>query len=203
MDYYDNRDEFEYVGFIDKELSRRKTKTIEELKDTFKLREKRPKIMEKKRATGLPSLSGAVCSTSKSKNYLNKVLNKLNINVPFKTRTNVCDTIQEKMLFLEKYSTKKDGNKMTYVMIPLNHPIYPFPYNLEDRVEYISEKINHEIGKNIDIKVSKDKQSSGTNKGLPIYTIHIPINDKTTKHEQLLKSLNATKKDKEWIITCE
>jgi hypothetical protein len=44
------------------------------------------------------------------------------------------------MLELEKYAT---GNKkITYIMIPKNHPIYPFPYNLEDRVEYIKNEIH-------------------------------------------------------------
>jgi len=49
MEYYENREEYEYVGFIDKEISRRKNKSIDEIKDVFKLREKRAKILEKKR----------------------------------------------------------------------------------------------------------------------------------------------------------
>ena len=40
---------------------------------------------------------------------------------------------------LEKYSEGID--KKTYVIIPSNHPIYPFPYNLEDRVEFLKSKI--------------------------------------------------------------
>ena len=38
--------------------------------------------------------------------------------------------IKNTLLDYEKYSTGKD--KMTYVMIPANHPEYRFPYNLED-----------------------------------------------------------------------
>ena len=41
MEYYDSREEYQYVGFIDKETNRRKNKSIEEIKDVFKLREKR------------------------------------------------------------------------------------------------------------------------------------------------------------------
>ena len=70
MDYYDNRDEFKYVGIIDKELSRRKSKQVGELNDVFKIREKRSKILDKKRGTGIPSLKGAVCSIAKDKGYL-------------------------------------------------------------------------------------------------------------------------------------
>ena len=47
MNYYDERDENEYVGIIDKELNRRKNKDISEIADVFKIREKRDKILEK------------------------------------------------------------------------------------------------------------------------------------------------------------
>ncbi len=47
-----------------------------------------------------------------------------------------------KLIELEKYSTGK--NKMTYVMVPSNHPIYFFPLNLEDRAEFIKNKV-HEV----------------------------------------------------------
>ena len=79
MEYYDSRDEYEYVGIIDKELSRRKSKRFEEMKDVFKIREKRNKILEKKRGTGIPSFKGAVCSTAKHKDYLNKITKKLTV----------------------------------------------------------------------------------------------------------------------------
>jgi hypothetical protein len=31
---------------------------------------------------------------------------------------------------------------MTYVMIPANHPKFPFPYNLEDRIAIIKNKVS-------------------------------------------------------------
>ena len=41
--------------------------------DIFKIRGKRSKILVKKRGTGIPTLKGAVCSTSKDKDYLLKL----------------------------------------------------------------------------------------------------------------------------------
>jgi hypothetical protein len=37
------------------------------------------------------------------------------------------------MLFNEKY---EEGGK-TWMIVPANHPIYPFPFNLKDRVDKI------------------------------------------------------------------
>ena len=73
MDYYDDRKEFKFIGIIDKETNRRKSKRVEEIKDVFKIREKRDKVLDKKRGTGIPSLKGAVCATSKQKEYLEEL----------------------------------------------------------------------------------------------------------------------------------
>jgi len=198
MDYYDNREEYEYVGFIDKEVSRRKTKTAEEMRDVFKLREKRSKFLEKKRATGIPSLKGAVCFTSKSKKYLDKVAEKLGLEViKGETRMNVCGRIEKQMLLLEKYSTDKDKNKYTYVMIPVDHPAYQFPYNLEDRANFMVDKIKKEFGNKINIKVvKKDKE---IDKKYPIYVIHLK-NDDVKKSVEFVESLGGKKVKDEWII---
>jgi hypothetical protein len=73
------------------------------------------------------------------------------------SRTNICNAIRLRLLYLEKYSTEKTGNKKTYTIIPSNHPKYPFPLNLEDRIEFIKtildEKIPGYLG--IDIKEKK------------------------------------------------
>uniref|UniRef100_A0A6C0EB41 Helicase ATP-binding domain-containing protein n=1 Tax=viral metagenome TaxID=1070528 RepID=A0A6C0EB41_9ZZZZ len=196
MDYYDSRDEFKYVGIIDKELSRRKTKNLDEIKDVFKIREKRAKVLEKKRGTGIPSLKGAVCSTAKNKSYLEKIGKLLGLTKMSSTRTSICEQIKDKMLYMEKYSTEADKNKLTYVMIPSNHPLYPFPYNLEDRIEYIKEKINKEIKFKLDLSVKTKKKADG----LPSYEIHIKDNSKLKDYESFLKSLNATLKSGIWTI---
>ena len=153
MEYYDNRNENKYVGIIEKDKSRKKNIEAELNQDVFKIREKRAKILEKKRATGIPSLKGAVCTT-REKEYIQKVIKELKINTKEKTRQTLCEIIMKRMLELEKYSTGDD--KKTYIMIPSNHPTYPFPYNLEDRSNIIKKEIK-DINSKIDIEVKKNK----------------------------------------------
>jgi len=139
MDYYDNRKEFEYVGIVDQQA--KKNKNSQEFVDVFKIREKRSKILEKKRGTGIPSLKGAVCVTAKSKEYLANIVKLLKMKLSEKslTRDGICESIKNKLIELEKYATGK--NKITYIIIPYNHPNYKFPLNLEDRTQYIKNKV--------------------------------------------------------------
>jgi hypothetical protein len=162
IDYYEQREENFIVGIIDKNLNKLASNEI----DLFKIREPISKTKDKKRGTGIPTLKGAVCSTSKDKNYLmNLIKNIPNITkeeitrIDKLTREDICKEMRDKLLYLEKFSTNKDGNKLTYVMIPENHPVYPFPLNLEDRVVYIKKKINKIVERDIDFKVSKKKDS--------------------------------------------
>ena len=197
MDYYDNRDESKYVGIIDKELSRRKSKQAEELRDVFKIRERRAKVLDKKRGTGIPSLKGAVCSTSKNKEYLENIANTLGVTFEFnETRDDICNKIRDRMLHLEKYSTGK--NKVTYVMIPANHSKYKFPYNLEDRVEFILDRIKSQIKYKININVKPEKIKDGT-----IFKIIIKDEEKLFEFSELFKSLGANKVKNEWIINVD
>jgi len=197
MEYYDNRDEFKFVGIIDKELSRRKNKQVDDIKDVFKIRKHRLKILDKKRGTGIPSLKGAVCSTSKNKEYLENIAKQLGV-VPKKdeTRIDICEKIKDKMLLLEKYSTGKE--KVTYVMIPENHPQYKFPYNLEDRVDFIIKKIKAEIPLKLDITTKNKK--NGSEKGISSFYIHIKNSAKLSEYNDILKKLEAEKSGDEWII---
>jgi len=149
MDYYDDRKEFKFIGIIDKETNRRKSKRVEEIKDVFKIREKRDKVLDKKRGTGIPSLKGAVCATSKQKEYLEELAKDIGIKISNKdlTREDICDRIMNKLIELEKYA--KGNKKMTYIMIPKNHPTLKFPLNLEDRVEYIKNEVNKILSTNV------------------------------------------------------
>jgi hypothetical protein len=204
MDYYDSREEYDFVGIIDKEISRRKNKRADEIKDVFKIRPKLPKILDKKRGTGIPSLKGAVCSTSKSKDYLEKIAKKLELDIESNiTRTDICDMIQEKMLEKEKYGTSKDGNKFTYIRIPANHPQYPFPYNLEDRIKYITNKIKSTVKHTIDIKISKNTHKTGKNKGFPLYVITINKTQHLDEYIDFLKKLGATLAENVFTIIVE
>jgi hypothetical protein len=156
MDYYDNRDEHEVIGIIDKELNRGKSKHADEINDVFKIREKREKILDKKRGTGIPSLKGSVCATSKQKEYLEKLAKDLGIKFDSNIkRDDICIKIKDKLIELEKYS--KGKKKITYIMIPKNHPEYKFPLNLEDRTEYLKDNINKLLSKNIKFNVKESK----------------------------------------------
>lgn len=192
LEYYDSREEYSIVGIIDKELSRRKSKRADEIKDVFKIRPKLPKILDKKRGTGIPSIKGAVCATSKSKEYLDNTAKKLGATVKSDmTRIEVCELIETKMLEKEKYSTDKEKNKMTYVRIPANHPKYPFPYNLEDRVKFLVNKIRSGIKHAIDISTSKGTIKTGDNKGKPTYTISIKRKPVLDEYLDFLKKIGG------------
>lgn len=194
-DYYLNRKEFDIVGIIDKEPNKKKLKNFDELLDVFKIREKRKVLSDKKRGTGIQTLTGSVCSNSQSREYLEKLLKKLSINISTESRSDMCHGIMEKLLLLEKYGTDSDKNKMTYMIIPANHPLYPFPYNLEDRTKHIIDTINATIKSTLQIHVTKRTENK-----LPFYNIvikHTPILD---EHRDFLKTLQAEKNQSEWKI---
>ena len=181
LEYYDDRNENFIVGIIDKNFN----KLASENKDLFKIREPMKK-MTKKRGTGISTFKGAVCITSKDKKYLIELLKKIPnttkeeiAKINKLTREFICNELRDKLLYLEKYSTSKDKNKMTYVIIPKDHPDYEFPYNLEDRIKHRINEINKIAGRNVDINVIKNKNMT--------YTLEFP-------NEKYLKD-----KDKELI----
>lgn len=167
LEYYEDRNDNFIVGIIDKNFN----KLISQEVDAFKIREPMVKQITKKRGTGIPTLKGAVCATSKDKDYLMNLIKKIpNITndeitkIDKLTRETICTELRDKLLYLEKYSTTKDKNKITYMVIPKNHPIYEFPYNLEDRIKDRINTINNIAGRNININVikNKDKEISYT-----------------------------------------
>ena len=204
MEYYDTRNEYKYVGIVDKEATRRKSKAAEDVKDVFKIREKLPKILDKKRGTGIPSLKGAVCSTSKSKDYLEKVAKNLGADYNTDmTRVDICSAIEQEMLLKEKYATDKKGDKYTYIRIPANHPTLPFPYNLEDRVRHIVTQIRNEIKFAIDVKTSTTKKKDGPEKGMTSYVITIVNKPQLKEYTKFLQKLGGNETAKEWVIMVE
>ncbi len=195
MDYYDTRKEFKIVGIVDKETNRRKSKRVEEIKDVFKIREKREKILDKKRGTGIPSLKGAVCATSKQKEYLEDLAKDVGLKITNKdlTREEICNGIMDKLIELEKYST---GNKkMTYIMVPKNHPTLKFPLNLEDRIEYIKKEVNKLLSSNIKF----NEKVSNKNKQIEL---SFKLSTKPNKNElNKLEALDLESSDKlKWSI---
>ena len=170
LHYYEEREENFIVGIIDKNQN----KLASDDPDLFKIRPPRAKVLDKKRGTGIPTFKGAVCSTSKDKEYLMKLVRMIpNITkseisrIDKLTREHICLEIRKKLLYLEKYATSKDGNKITYMMIPADHPIYPFPYNLEDRIKHVIKSVNKLVGRSIDILTKKQKDKDDN----PIYDL--------------------------------
>lgn len=154
LEYYDTKSEAKYVGIIDKPISQKKN-IKKDLEDIFKIREQKTKYSNKKRGTGIPSLKGSVCYSSKDKKYLIKVAKAIGLkDFNTDTRINICEAIRLRMIYLEKYSTVSDNNKLTWLIIPYNHPVYPFPLNLEDRIEKIITQVNEKINVKIAIKTT-------------------------------------------------
>ena len=157
------------------------------------------KKSELKRGAGIVSIKGAVCFNSKDKDYLVNVVKKLRKLVPFDLiikdkikREDLCDEIRKSLLYLEKYSTSKDKNKMTYIMIPANHPEYEFPYNLEDRIKYNLNELSKLINRKFDHKVLKEK--GGKN-----FTIEIKDNKYMDSHKQDISKLGFTLSKNKWV----
>ena len=214
QDYYDNRNENFIVGIIDKNINKLAT----EDNDLFKIRPPLNKSVDKKRGTGIYSLKGAVCSTSKDKEYLLNVLKKtlnsiskirknqrLSLNKK-STRADMCNMIKSMLLYLEKYSTSKDKNKLTYIMIPANHPIFPFPYNLEDRIKYKLNKIKDITKREFSSVVKKMKNGKFLNEREDIHTkyeIKVKHNKYMKDHEKDIKKLGGVLDKNMWTIIIE
>jgi hypothetical protein len=167
-DYYGERDENFIVGVIDKGINNNN--------DLFKIRPaiKLESSVNKKRGVGIYNFKGSVCTT-KEKEYLIDLIKKLNISkdqdikiLDTMTKENICEQLKNKLLYLEKYSTTKDGNKKTYIIVPTNHPTISFPYNLEDRIKFYINKFNKIVSSDISIK-NENKVKKLFNKQNEIY----------------------------------
>ena len=184
--YYNNRIENDYVGIIDKLLFK-KIFDQEKQKDIFKLRGKKDKNLEIKRGTGIPSIKGAVCGTSNNKNELIKIAKKIGgiETKKLKNKIDCCSAIRYRLLYLEKYSTGK--NIKTYMIIPANHDIYYHPYNLEDRIKYIENKLKIKLDKNIKLDIKKESTGifeEKRDKKLPKYIL--TFNNKSSYDKNII-----------------
>lgn len=192
LDYYNSKNEFIYVGIIDKGSSRLKS-IIDNKQDIFKLRPNRNKILEKKRGTGIPTLKGAVCNTSKDKSLLFTIAKQIGIqnidNYKNDTRLSICDLIKFRLLFLEKFSTSKSNNKLLFMIVPSNHPVYPFPFNLEDRVQYVIKELQNDISITLTYKITDIKHGkfeNETNKEYSRYNITLTNTESELNEFKLL-----------------
>jgi superfamily II DNA or RNA helicase len=203
QEYYDSRDEFDYVGIIDQESTRRKIRKPDEIKDEFKIRQRRPKILTKKRETGVPSFKGAVCKTSKDKQFLFNIAEKLNLKIKdTNVRNDICDIIRDKLYDLEKYSTSKEGNKMTYLIVPLNHPTIIFPLCLEDRLKKILNDIQKTTRTSIEPKIIVHDEK-GRFPDIKYVSYEIKFDKSMDKFGDILEKYGAVKQGTEWIIVVD
>ena len=118
VNYYLNRPRNDIVGIIDSTYDKKTQKFIEIFKISTSVKDKFTK--------------GTICTAGISKKKLETILKKLtgtNTIPGNQTKTILCCRIKDTLLELELKSEKP----MTYIIIPSNHPEYPFPYNLTDR----------------------------------------------------------------------
>ena len=185
----------------DKVVSKRKMVTAEEVPDVFKIRDKRSKILDKKRGTGITSFFGATCYNAKDRDTLINITKDLKIKFnPADTRNKICDVLKNKLMFLEKYSTGKD--KMTYLMIPFNHPTLPFPLNLEDRVDYIQTAVKDIIKFKIDMNVKKIK-ATVKEQSVTTFRIEIANTNNIKPFEKQLGNLGFKLENNKWVMNIE
>jgi superfamily II DNA or RNA helicase len=198
IEYYNSKPDFIYVGIIDKDIDNN---------DVFKIRQGKEKYENKKRGSGIPTLKGAVCYTSKDKIYLKKIAKEIGIKDYEKIkRYDICEIIKQRLLFLEKYSTNKDDNKYTFIIIPSNHKYYKFPFNLEDMVEQLKESINNLLPKNVNFKVDNIKNgifNNKRNKDYSCYKLSFKYEDFQKEHINKLKEIGLILENNEWSIIVE
>lgn len=194
--YYENRNDNDVVGIIEKESAKKRARNPGLENDEFKIRGPMPKVIEKKRQTGLPSFLGSVCAVSKDRDHLATLAKSLNIDIgTTEIRQTICDMIKDKLFDLEKYS----DNNVTYMIVPTNHPKIPFPLNLKDRVEWLVKTIE-------EITRTKPKITKHKTKGIypdinyHFYTLAYESNP---KHNETYIKYGAEKIKTEYVIKIE
>ena len=201
-EYYEKRKEFDFVGIIDKEPNRKGISDF--VKDAFKVRDRRPKILEKKRQTGIPSYYGAVCHTAKDMKTLLAMAHKVKLNkkeLETTPRIDICAKIRDQLLIMEKYGTSAQGNKMTYMIVPFNHPNIIFPLNLEDRMKYIINEIQNITKLKLDVSIKKTVKNinmEGFNGAS--YVLSIKDNPQLKLVEHIINKYKGKKEGNNWTF---
>lgn len=105
-------------------------------KEVFKIRPPRAGNPAKKRALGVPTLKGSVCSLSRSVPQLKSLLSRLGVkNIPehLVNRITLCEMIKKRLIFLETNAGEQGIPNKRYLIIPDNHPTLPYPLNKIER----------------------------------------------------------------------
>ena len=90
---------------------------------------------------------------------------------------------------------------MTYVMIPFDHPVYKFPFNLEDRLKYKISNLKSIINRDFEFKTIKGKEGTfGDQKNLPSYRIEISDSKYTQNVKKELEKEGFNLEKNKWIL---
>jgi superfamily II DNA or RNA helicase len=194
MEYYDDRTDNFVIGVLDSHHG----------DDVFKLREKQHDANNKRRSASA-SVKGAICYTAKEKNELLDLAKQLGIkdvNSKVASRNSLCDLIKNRLLFLEKY----EDDNVVYMIVPNNHPEYPFPLRLTDRIEHINKKVNRLLYTSVAFE--KRKQDNGIFEGkreigLSRYSIKFKHHPDYIKHKTELESMGFELNNDTWMAMVE
>jgi len=215
VEYYDKKKDYYYVGILDGVLSDDTGK----IQDIFKVRkgmDEHSKKEVKKRGKGILSFTGSACLYKKKEEMDNmiKVVSKmLNVDLKIKdkrkskdkSKVGLCNEIMERLMFLEKYASSDSKSKIkknTYYIVPNNHPAVPFPFNLEDRVEHVKNKILYKVpNANITVKTNKIKKFNLELKTFRIIVENTKkINDNQSMMTDIGFKLSNSGKGGTWIL---
>ena len=120
------------------------------------------------------------------------------------SRIDVCNKIRDQLLLMEKYGTKNENNKMTYVIIPYNHPHLVFPFNLEDRVVYIIDRIQKITKLKLDPKIKKEKKNIELSDFNGVkYILTFKDNNQMHLAKSIIDKYHGKKDDLNWIFVIE
>ena len=210
LKYYYSKKEYDYIGIIDKH-SFINQQINEKTGDVFKIRIKQSNHQQKIRQEGVPKFTGIICVAKKSeelekiKDFIINDLKSdlfnsfMNNNKIQNSKIKLCEFIRMKLLFFEKYSK----NNILYVIVPYDHKIYEFPYNLKDRYEMIIQKLKKiipNIKPDVETLYNGSFENIKYNK-LPYYVISINYNNNDDIINEKLNNLKFSYNNNKWYRT--
>ena len=115
-------------------------------------------------------------------------------------REKICNIIQNRLLKLEKYNQ----NNVTYFIVPKNHPVYPFPYNIHDRYKYKLNELKNILTKHNKLNsVKLNLEKNKNNNVIVSYNIKFKNNKNIEDLVSHFKKLNFKLKSGYWICTID
>ena len=115
-------------------------------------------------------------------------------------RNSICSQIHKRLFDLEKYSTSKQKNKFTYLIVPSNHPTIPFPLNLEDRQKHVLTGIQKKTRTAVNCKININKLPKGNFSDIKYVSYDLVFDHTMDKFADILEYYHAKKIDNTWVI---